>query len=195
LPLRSARGQRLAGAATGFGPAPRRLGRRSAGMRGSRSAGASPVLTAARATRPAGRPIRIGVLVALGDLGGDLRPREALRAQPCRVGHPGAHRRVERKRPQLLCEGDRLAGLHQPAIDAVAQHVAVAGDVARDHGRAGSERLGEHHPEALTVQRGRADDVRARELLELALLGDLAERSHAAPVEHHGLDLGRARPH
>ena len=47
-----------AGTAAGSGPSPRRLGSRSAGIRGSRSAGARPWRTAMRPTRVAGRPMR-----------------------------------------------------------------------------------------------------------------------------------------
>ena len=43
------------------------------------------------------------------------------------------------------------------------------------------------------MQRRRAQHLGARELGELALLGDLAERAHAAVVEHHVRDLLRAR--
>ena len=58
-------------------------------------------------------------------------------------------------------------------------------------GVAGGERLGEHHAEALAVQRGRAQHLGLGELGQLARLGDLAERVHAAVVEHHVRDLLR----
>ena len=97
--------------------------------------------------------------------------------------------RIEREAAQRLGQRERVAGRDEQAVDAVAHDVAIAGDVGGEHRRRRGERLGQDHAEALAVQRGRAEHVRARELGELALVGDLAERLHAAVVEHHVRDL------
>ena len=102
---------------------------------------------------------------------------------------PRAQRLVERQAAQRLGERERVARRHEQPVEPVAHHVAVAGDVRGDDRRARGERLRQDHPEALAVQRGRAHHVRARQLGLLALLGDLAERLHAAVVEHHVRDL------
>ena len=53
----------------------------------------------------------------------------------------------------------------------------------------GGERLGEHHPEALAAERGRAQHVGAAQLGGLLALGDLAERVHPTIVEQQWRDL------
>ena len=78
----------------------------------------------------------------------------------------------------------------QDAVDAVADDVAVAGDVRRDDRRPGRERLGQHHAEALAAQRRRAEDVGARERGVLALVVAAAEDGHAlVAVEQQRRDL------
>jgi len=120
-----------------------------------------------------------------------VRPGEALGAGTCVGGHTHSHGGVERKRAQCLGQRERVAGWGQHTLDPVARDVAIAGDVGGDHRRAGGERLGQDHPEALAVQRWRAQHVGAGELGVLARLGDLAERVDAAIVEHHVRDLLR----
>ena len=103
--------------------------------------------------------------------------------------------RVECEPAQHLGQRQRIAGGHEPPVYAVAQHVAVAGDVGRDDRRRRRERLGDNHAEALAAERRRTQHVRARELGELAPLGHLAQRQHVAVVEHHVRDLVGARAH
>ncbi len=133
------------------------------------------------------------LLVAVEHLGGDVRPGEALGALARGERHALAPAWIERERAQRLGERERVAGGHEQSVAPVAHDVAVAGDVRGDHRRRGGERLRQHHAEALAVQRGRAQHVGALQLGELALLGDLAERPHAAVVEHHVRDLLGAR--
>ena len=73
----------------------------------------------------------------------------------------------------------------------VADHVAVAGDVGGDDRRAGGERLGQHHPERLPAQRGRAEHVRALQHLPLAVVADPAQRDHALGVDQQRRQLVR----
>ena len=98
-------------------------------------------------------------------------------------------RQIECEQSQRLGESERVARRDEQAVAAVAHDVAIAGDVRGYDRLCRGERLGQDHAEALSVQRGRAQHLGARELLELALLGDLAERLHAAVVEHHVGDL------
>ncbi len=66
---------------------------------------------------------------------------------------------------------------------AVAHHIAVARDIGRHDRHARGERFRQHHPEALAVQRRRAEHVRTGELFELLRLPHPAERAHALGVE------------
>ncbi len=92
------------------------------------------------------------LLIAVEDFRGDVRPGEALGALASGGGHARAQALIEREPAQRLRERERIAGRDQQAVEAVAQHVAVAGDVRGQHRRARRERLRQHHPEALTVQ-------------------------------------------
>ena len=98
------------------------------------------------------------------------RPRRSSRA------------RVEREVVQRLGERERVAGRHQQAVAAVLDDVAVAGDVRRHHGRAGRERLGQHHPERLAAQRRRAEDVARASAARFSASSTRPERGHAARV-------------
>src|SRR5829696_1521025 len=64
--------------------------------------------------------------------------------------------------PERRGERSRVARRHEaPALGR--QYGAVAGNVGRDHGEPGGHRLEQDDPEALAAERGRAEDVRARE--------------------------------
>ena len=60
---------------------------------------------------------------------------------------------------QRLGQGGGVAALDQHAVLARRDDVAIAGDVRREHRRAGRERLGEHHAEGLAAQRRGAQQV------------------------------------
>ena len=130
-----------------------------------------------------------GLLVAVEHFGGDVRPGEALGALARRDSHARTAGGSSASRRRASARASASPGGDELPVATVADDVAVAGDVRGDDGRGGGERLGQDHAEALAVQRGRAQHVGARELCELALLGDLAERAHAAVVEHHVGDL------
>ena len=138
--------------------------------------------------------------------GGSLRPRTRNRGRLARlrvdlehlVGHagpaeaPGAlaggrrHRRPPlRLQPEVAQRLGQLGGIapgDQQPVHPVADHVAVAGDVRGHDRRAGGERLGEHHPEALASQRGGAEHVRLGQRPLLALVGDLPQHGDVAGV-------------
>jgi len=81
-------------------------------------------------------------------------------------------------------ESARAAGRDEHAVGAVANDLAIAGDVGRNHGRARRKRLGEDHPKALAAQRRRAQHVGPLQLPALGLVIELAQRAHAARVAH-----------
>ena len=112
---------------------------------------------------------RQSLLVAVEHLGGDVRPGEAPGSRMRCGGHPAsAVPAIERERTQRLGQRERIAGRREHTVDPVAHDVAVAGDVRGDDGRAGSERLGEDHAEALAMQRRRAQHLGPGELGQLA---------------------------
>ncbi len=173
-------------------------GRGLAGLVGSRSLGGrarlkiggrEAIAHGGAAKRTARLPHGERLLVAVEHLGGDRGPGEALGALPRAAGHARAQRRVQREHTQRLRERERVACGNEQAVGALAHDVAIAGDVRGDHRRRRGEGLGQHHAEALAAERGGAQHLSACELRALALLGDLAERLHAACVEHHVRDL------
>ena len=109
-------------------------------------------------------------LVALAHFGGHVRPGKALGALARAGCHARSASRVQRQLAQRLRKRKRVAGGQQLAVDAVAHDIAIAGDVGGQHGRARGEGLGQHHAEALAVQRGRAQHVGGPKLGDLALL-------------------------
>ena len=133
----------------------------------------------------------LGLLVAVEHLGCHVRPGETLSTQTGRGGHARTCGRIQRERAQRLGQRERVAGSGERAVDPVAHDIAVAGNVGGNHRRAGGNRLGQDHAEALAVQRRRAQHLSLGQLGELARLGDLAERAHATVVEHHVRDLVR----
>ena len=192
--VRSRRAEALIGC---FGA--RRLQARQAlgGLGHQQIARGQPVAPRGAHQRPAAvlRPLRRRdrLLVAVERFGGDVRPREALRTLACRARHPLASRDVERHRAQALGERERVPRRRQHPVLAVADDVAVARDVGGDHRRGGGERLGQHHAEALAVQRRGAQHVGFAQPPELLLLGDLAEGLDAGLLERHVRDLVAAR--
>jgi hypothetical protein len=76
---------------------------------------------------------------------------------------------------QLLGEALGVGGRNENAVDAIGDDVAVAGDLRRDDGGAGGERLDEDHPEALAGQRGGAEYVGVAEPLPQLPVGELAD--------------------
>ncbi len=164
--------------------------------RGQHVARRQPVAASAPHERPARPgPARGGdrLLVAVGGFGRDVGPGEALRTLPRRARHALAPSRIQRERAQLLGECQRVARRREHAVLAVAHDVAVTGDVGRDHGRGGGERLRQDHAEALAALRRRAQHVGLAQARELLLLGDLAERLDPGAVEGHVSDLFGAR--
>ena len=131
----------------------RRAGRaREAGLGGRRgppSIGASPALRARRVPLVARLRRVLGLLVDLLDLLGDARPRVARRRFARRAAHRLAAGRLEVDPLELLGQPLRVGRGHQHAVGAVGDHVGVARDLRCDHRRAGRERLGQHHAEAL----------------------------------------------
>ena len=111
-----------------------------------------------------------GVLVAVGHFSGHVRPGKALGALARAGCHARSATRVQRQLAQRLRKRKRVAGGQQLAVDAVAHDIAIARDVGGEHGRARGEGLGQHHAEALAVQRGRAQHVGGLKLCDLALL-------------------------
>ena len=90
-----------------------------------------------------------------GEALGALAGRGAMRAR--RAGSSASRRRAS-------ASASGSPALRQPSIHAVAQDVAVAGDVGGEHRRAGGQTLGEDHAKALTPQRRRAQHVGASQL-------------------------------
>ena len=131
-----------------------------------------------------------GVGVGLQHLAGDGRPGVARRVRPRLDGHRGAALGRHGEVAQGLGQGRRVAAREEHAVDPVAHDVAIAGDVGGDDRRAGGERLGEHHAEALAAQRGRDQQVGGGQRRGLLGVGDLAQHGDALrAVEHERLDL------
>ena len=109
----------------------------------------------ARARSPARRPPR------------PARRPAAMRSAAPRRAPPRPSRssrsRLLAQRLQLLGQPLGVGGRHEDAVDTVADDVRVAGDVGGDHRRAGRERLGQDHAEALARRATgrRADRPRA----------------------------------
>ena len=193
---RAAASARAPGAARRRRPR-QRLERRQArgGHAAAPSAGVQPRRTAAREPRRRGHGDR--VLVGAEHLGGDARPGVALRraARRRRPAHrgapPGRARGRAAPRPARSASPRGTSTPSTPSRD----DVAVAGDVRGDDRRAGRERLGQHHAEALAAQRRRAQHVGALEHAALVRVAALAQRDDAAVVEHQRRDLvaGRRR--
>ena len=160
----------------------RRARSRAAAAAAPDSTGASP----RRAFTPSRARHLDRVAVGLEHLVRHPRPGEALGALARGGGHALA---AGRGRAPSDCRASPSAAGSAAgtriAVDAVAHHVAVAGDVRGHHGRRGCERLREHHAEALAAQRRRAEDVRLAEQAPLLLVGhapghDARPRSRAA---------------
>ena len=138
---------------------------------------------------PLGLRDRARVLVGVDDLRGDLRPGVALGAR----ARGGAQRRGALRRQRQVAQrlGERrgVAARHEQAVDAVADDVAIAGDVGGDDGRAGREALGQDHAEGLAAQRRCGEHVGALERRALLGVGHAAEHGHAGAV-----DQQRQRP-
>ena len=90
---------------------------------------------------------------------GDVRPGVALGAAPRRLTHRHQPLGLVVGALKLLGKPLRIPGRHQHAVDAVADHVAVAGDGGGDRRGPGGEGLGQDHAEALARERGRAEKV------------------------------------
>ena len=129
------------------------------------------------------------VLVGLHHLGGDVRPREALGALARGRAHALAAVAVGGERVQRLADRGGVAGLHEQAVLAVGDDVAVARDVRRHDRSARRERLGQHHAEALAAQRRRDEHVGVVHQPPLLLVADAADDVDAGAVEQVRLDL------
>ena len=138
---------------------------------------------------------RPGLLVDLGDLRGDLRPGVALGARGGAGAELGRARRLVREPAQELGELLRVPAREEDAVDAVADHVAVARDVGGHDRGPGRERLGQDHAERLAAQGRRGQHVGGLEREALALVGDAAEHRDALALDQHRRDLGLARAH
>ena len=79
------------------------------------------------------------LLIGVEHLGGHVRPREALGALARGARHPRAGARRARTARSASASARASPGGHEPAVDAVAEHVAIAGDVRGDHRRARGE--------------------------------------------------------
>ena len=129
------------------------------------------------------------VLVGLHHLLGDVRPGKALDVARRGPGHLATALGLFGDVAQRLGQRLGITRHHQHAVDAVADHVPVAGDVGCDDRRPGGERLGQHHAEALPVQRGGDEQIGATKLLVLALVVHLAQHADIAIVEHQRREL------
>ena len=91
-----------------------------------------------------------------------LRPRAARRSPPPERAQPrhraGAEGSSHSER-RASASSSGPPGRHEQPVAAVAYDLPVAGDVGRDHRRAGRERLDQHHAEALAAERRRAEHV------------------------------------
>ena len=156
----------------------------AAGIARPRSAGDERrARTAARGASP-GRAARAARDRVLVDAERPRRRRAATRSARRARGR-GAPSRRERagssaRSRSASASAVGVAARHQHAVAAVADDVAVAGDVRRDDRRAGGERLGQHHAEALAAQRRRAEHVGLAQARVLLVVVDLAERGDAA---------------
>jgi hypothetical protein len=108
------------------------------------------------------RPERAGLLVGVEHFGCDVRPGETLGALARGGGHPRASSRIRCQRSQALGQRQGVPRRNEQSVEAVADDIAVARDVRREHRRRGRERLRQNHAKALPVQRRRAQHVRAR---------------------------------
>ncbi len=118
----------------------------------------------------------LDLLVHLLDLRGDARPGVASGRFACRATHRLAPGRLEIDPLELLRQPLRVGRWHQHAVGAVGDHVGVPRDRGGDHRRAGRERLRQHHPEALSGERGRAEHVGLVQVAPELLAIDPAER-------------------
>ena len=112
-----------------------------------------------------------------------------MRATRCCARHRLAALRVARELQEGAGERLRVPARDEHAVEAVGHDLAVAGDVGGDDRRAGRERLGQHHPEALAAKRRRDQQVGGREHLELALVADAAVRDDAGAVTDQRVEL------
>ena len=139
--------------------------------------------------RPRGRRHGDRIRVGLQDLVGHDRPGEALDVGGRGPRHPRPALGLVVEVAQRLGQRLGVGRGHEHTVHAVAHDVAVAGDVGGDDRRAGGERLGQHHPEALASQRRGAQDIGALQLLALAGVVDLAQHADVAVVEHQRREL------
>ena len=142
-----------------------------------------------RAARPRGPARRVG------DLGGDPRPRVALRAAGGADGEAARERRVEGEVAQRLRQARGVAARDEQPVAAVGDDVAVARDVRGDDRRAGRERLREHHPERLAAQRRGAQHVGGLQRGALLGVADPPERRDPLGVEQHRREFLRLHAH
>ena len=94
---------------------------------------------------------------------------------------------------QRLGEPLGVGGRDEDTVVAIGDDVGVAGDVRGEHRRAGRERLGEDHPEALAGERGSAQEVGLRQPAPELGAADPAERPDPAQrlvLGDVALDLG-----
>ena len=174
-----------------------RLGRLRARARGLRSAGGTPDPHggALHGARGCGHGDRVLVGAPAPRRRRAARRSARALARP-RPGPSARGARAPRQRSRSASASAlRRRRRDEHAVDAVAHHVAVAGDVRGDDRRAGGERLGQHHAEALAAERRRAQHVGG-----LELRGACSRRrpcpsiAHVARVEHQRRDLlGRRR--
>ena len=88
---------------------------------------------------------RAGGLVGLEDLGAATRGQAWRRAR--QAPSPAGPARGSSASHSASASAGGVAARHEQAVGPVGDDVAVAGDVGRHHGRAGRERLREHHAE------------------------------------------------
>ena len=91
-----------------------------------------------------------GVLVDLGHLVGDPRPRVVLGGAQGRLAHRPPPLVVDLKLVERLGHRLGVGGRDEQSVDAVVDDLAVAGDLGRDDRGSGRERLDQDHAEALT---------------------------------------------
>jgi hypothetical protein len=127
-----------------------------------------------------------GALVDALDPLGHMRPGEALRRLAGGLPHGDPAGGVVVEALELLGQALGVSGRDQDAVDAVLDHIGVAGDVGGYDRRARCEGLGEDHAEALTRERGRAEDIRRRKLGPEAPAIDDPECLDGA----HGIGIG-----
>ncbi len=103
--------------------------------------------------------------------------------------HLGEPLRLQPQVEQRLGERGRVAARHEHAVDSVAHDVAVAGDLGGDDRRACSERLRQHHAEALAAERRRAEHVGGLQHAPLLVVVDATEHGDVAVVEQQRRDF------